>query len=66
MYNSNYKYRIVTALPWCGLTHINAREPRKRLLGRGGSPRYNKRFRGYEGHLCELVHTREVTISIPV
>ena len=55
-----YMYRIVTALVW--LTHLNACEPRKRLLGRGRSPRHNKRFRGSEGHFSVLVHTREVTI----
>ena len=49
---------LVTALVWTN----SAREPRKRLLGRGRSPRHNKRFRGSEGHFSELVLTREVTI----
>ena len=33
-------------------------------MGRGHSPRHNKCFRGSEGNLSELVHTKEVTIRL--
>ena len=53
-------YRIVTSP--VRTNSLKCPRTEEVFIGRGRSLRHNKRFRGSEGDLSELVHTREVTI----